>query len=626
MVDENEVIAGIALWCAAQRRAGFDERTRVVVRADDEAAETVLALGDAAAIADAYITAAESRKPRFESEEEWWAGGGARVYLLGEGNVPQSAFVSFDERNGWSDRTGSGWEIEWSDAAAGYLARKPYDSEQYDGDEEAATDREIGRQADTVLRVWASRTRLIKLAGGRALERNPGLGADRCIRRYVFRWGFLEEAVSAGSELATNLHELGLSDVGILRLAHLQDMATAAAEVALDRLVLDDGLLTRAANKMKVCGGNVDILMKLPGILEDKGGALSFVAPGYIPAGVVSVLGGDSGVGKSTAAHDLALLVGTRPEARPAGMTWLGVPAADIAYGTAVFLSGEDPADWLTARAGALRPDAAAVDIIELALDGGDPVALLESIRSVPDLVLLVVDPARSFLTDGKGGPGNEDKSDDVDPCLAKLAAIAAEKRCAVLVLHHIKKGARPASPRDVIEALRGSGAFKARARSCIGLLRRGDVVSVGVAKHNVPPPAVMRTETVKLRRGDGAPRLLPLEAESMAATDTAPQATDHVERVVAAISAAAAIDLDVRRTGKRGIFESNLPELEGLSRNAARDATRRAISSGVVVVDAGGRLWPRGHSGAVADLAGPEMVNAATRSTLVNNAGIAMS
>lgn len=620
MVDEDDIIAGVGVWCAAQIRAGFERDTKVIVRSAPAASETVLELGEPAAIADAYIAAVEpysSTASRFESAEEWEAMAGAELYVLDGQNRRQSAFVTFDDTNGWSDRPGSGWEVVWDAVSRSYHGTKSHYSSDYEDGEEAAAEREMERQSKAELRVWSARTQLVVLAGGRTFEKNALLG-ERSIRRCVLRWGFLEDAVTAGDEWAANLVEIGLSDIGFIRAAHLQDIAEAAREVGLDGLSLDGGLLSRAANKMKICGGNVDILVKLPGVLEDKAGALSFVAPGYIPSGVVSVLGGDSGVGKSTLAHDLALLVGTRHEMRPADMTWLGVPADQIAYGTAVFLSGEDPSGWLTARATTLRPDGGDIDVIELALNGGDAFALLESVRSIPDMVLLVVDPARSFLTDGKGGPGNEDKSDDVDPFLAKLANIAAEKRCAVLVLHHIKKGARPASPRDVIETLRGSGAFKARARSCIGMLRRGEVVTVGVAKHNVPPPAVMQSASAKFHQTSGTLRLLPLQVDG-ASSPSAPVVMalgGFVSRIVAAVERAASSGIDLRFSGKRGIFESNLPELIDIPRKAVREATRRAISSGAIVTDEAGRLLPVEAPAPVAAVAGPDLVNAATRST----------
>jgi len=619
VIDEDEIRAGIAVWCAAHIRAGFDGSAKVVVRSEPGSPENVLTLGDTSAVAAAYLAAVgryNYKTSKFESEEEWEVAAGAELFILDDGGRQQSAFVAFDECNGWSDRVGSEWEVAWDAVSRSYFGVKGYYSEHYEEGEEAAVEREIDRQKLNELRAWSARTQLINLAGGRSFEKNPVVG-DRSIRRYILRWGFLEDAAVAGDERAANLQVLGLSEIGFIRLSHLEDVANAGREVGLDGLSLDGDLLVRAANKMRICGGNIDILVKLPGILDDKEGEVSFAVPGYIPSEVVTILVGDSGIGKSTLVHDLALLVGTKPEDRPADMTWLGVAADRIAYGTAVFLSGEEPRKWLEARAIALRPNGGDIDCIELSLDGGDPNSLLESVRSIPDLVLLVVDPARSFLTDGKGGPGNEDKSDDVDPFLAKVAKIAAEKRCAVLVLHHIKKGARPGSPQDVVEALRGSGAFKARPRSCIGMLRRRDVVTIAVAKHNVPPPTVMKTEPAKFYSTSGTLRLLPLQGDG-ASSPSAPALVPDgfVSRIVAAVERAAARGIDLRFSGKRGIFESNLPELIDIPRKAVREATQRAISSGAIVRDEAGRLLPVDPPAPVAAVAGADLGNVATRST----------
>ncbi len=186
-----------------------------------------------------------------------------------------------------------------------------------------------------------------------------------------------------------------------------------------------------------------------------------------------------------------------------------------------------------------------------------------ENLLTVDNIALLVVDPARSFIK------GNEDESANVDAALSTLVRFAAEKQCAVVVLHHLKKSARPASPHDAVEGLRGSGAFKARARVAIGIVRKGDVVSVGVAKHNMPPQYPMLTETKKFRRQAGTPRLVGLEDASVVKSSTSEDgALQDVARIVDAIRAARARDVPVMRSGRSWVTRAGGHDQEWCSRS----------------------------------------------------------
>ena len=261
-------------------------------------------------------------------------------------------------------------------------------------------------------------------------------------------------------------------------------------------------------------------------------------------------------------------------------------------------------------------------DILEIALDGDiNPDAWFERFRTIDNIALLIVDPARSFIK------GNEDDSSNVDVALSSLQRFAAEKNCAVVVLHHLRKSARPNSPHEAVEGLRGSGAVKARARVAIGLVRRGDVVSIGVAKKNLPPQYPMQTKTKKFLRQDGVPRLVCFDESALPKPGAnGDEAAMEVAQIARAVAAARARNIPVMRSGRHGIFEVGLPELASMTRNGVRAATMRALEVGAVSLTQDGYLVPgEASAGDVPAVAEPHLVNAATRSTQDGNVGKSM-
>lgn len=470
-------------------------------------------------------------------------------------------------------------------------------------DNEEATVGEEGRQASR-----SGISRLVQLAGG--LVGDPEADGSECQR--TLSGGFFPVPLISGGREDEILRSIGGVPAGTIWLDHITELSGVSEA---QRPHMDLALLLRAAAKWRLCGGNFDVLVKLPGVVGDRK-PVTFVVPGWIPRGELSIVAGDSGLGKSTLFHELALLVGTPTDDREQGREWLGVPVGSIAHGTSILISGEEGAAILDARSKSLGSQGRE-DIIELPLNGADdPAALLASLRSVPNVVLLVVDPARSFIR------GNEDDSGNVDQALSILARYAAETGCAVVVLHHLKKNARPSSPHDAVEGLRGSGAFKARARCAIGMVRRGDLVSIGVAKHNIPPPLYMQTETKRFRRDQNTLRLVAPEGAGVPAAGVEDPAGD-VARIVQAVAAARSRGQIVMRSGKRfGIYELALPELDGISRNSVRATAQRALDIGALTITIDGHLVPRGvDDSAVPDVAGVPLATAGTPGTKTQNA-----
>lgn len=581
----------------------------------------VLRLDDPAGIADEYLAAVGEFRhgsPDFASQDEWDIAAGATVGIQRADGAIETTWATFDDADG-EDSPGNAWVIHWNEEAAIYGAIESREWSECEGPipgEGEATTAEFGRHAAGLLKTWANRSKLMRHSGAVVAEHNAYVGEDN-VRRFVLRCGFLSTRIGGGCNREQTLGNVGLGRVGAICLGHLA--AIAGCEPA--SAGIDDAFLVRAAAKWKLCGENFETLMRLPDVAT-LNQHVTFIVPGYIPRGELTIVAGDAECGKSTLLHDLAIIVGTKPEQREVGRTWLDVPVSLAAQGTTALLSGEDSRTILMDRRIALCGGTVGeADILEIALNGDDdPDACLDRLRTVDNIALLIVDPARSFIK------GNEDDSSNVDVALSTLQRFGAEKNCAVVVLHHLRKSARPTSPRDAVEGLRGSGAFKARARVAIGLVRRGDVVSVGVAKHNMPPQYPMQTETKKFLRQDGVPRLISPAVDAVVKSVHDRGASLDVAQIANAVAAARARNTPLMRSGRQGIFEIGLPELADMTRNGVRGATKRALEAGVVSLTPDGYLVPAEVSaGDVPAVAEPHPVNAATRSKPAGNAGESM-
>lgn len=196
--------------------------------------------------------------------------------------------------------------------------------------------------------------------------------------------------------------------------------------------------------------------------------------PGRIPAGEVTVLAGDGGLGKSTLAAWLAAKVTTGELAGLTGMrsAW-------------VLLGEDDPARVLKLRYRAAGCDMRRVAVIASATDQnatrGDELLVLpdqfpqlaaQVARSTPEL--LVVDPLTAFLGGGvdahrDGGQGG------LRAVLGPLQRMAHEHGTTVLVLAHLNKGTGPAGQR-----IAGSAGVRNAARNVLLLVQHPDSRDAG--------------------------------------------------------------------------------------------------------------------------------------------------
>lgn len=186
-----------------------------------------------------------------------------------------------------------------------------------------------------------------------------------------------------------------------------------------------------------------------------------------LPLGVLTILGGSPGTGKTTVAIHFAAVITRGPSGR-----WPDGTPAGVA-GDVVIWSGEDAAPVLAARLRAAGADMARVHFVDSLADGGafDPgrdMPLLESeISKLATPRLLIIDPIVSAVT------GDSHKGAEVRRSLQPIVTLAQRAGCAVLGITHFSKGT---SNRDPVERVTGSIAFAALARLVLVAAKmRGD-------------------------------------------------------------------------------------------------------------------------------------------------------
>lgn len=181
---------------------------------------------------------------------------------------------------------------------------------------------------------------------------------------------------------------------------------------------------------------------------------VSWVWPGYLPAGMLTILGGAPGCGKTTMAMSMAATITT------AG-TW---PCGRRVQrpGRVLIWSGEDPLPVLAARLAAAGADMDMVSFVGDLVDGSafdpgrDMDRLTQAADQLKDIRLLIIDPVVSAVA------GDSHKNAEVRRSLQPVIRLAAKVGCSVLGITHFTKGS---TGRDPVERITGSLAFAALAR-----------------------------------------------------------------------------------------------------------------------------------------------------------------
>ena len=178
--------------------------------------------------------------------------------------------------------------------------------------------------------------------------------------------------------------------------------------------------------------------------------------PGFLPAGMLTILGGAPGCGKTTIALSLAATV-TRGGTWPDGSRC--VEAGDV-----VIWSGEDGHAVTAARLVASGANMSRIHFIDgiTGSDGGafdpgrDMLLLEDTAEALPLVRLLILDPIVSAVA------GDSHKGAEVRRSLQPVVDLGQRLGCAVLGITHFSKGT---SGRDPVERVTGSIAFAALAR-----------------------------------------------------------------------------------------------------------------------------------------------------------------
>jgi hypothetical protein len=234
---------------------------------------------------------------------------------------------------------------------------------------------------------------------------------------------------------------------------------------------------------------------------------IEWLWPGWLPRGMMSVLGAAPGAGKSMAALDLARRI-IQGEPWPDGAP-MPCPGANV-----LFVDAEGVPHLQNLRASHWQMDTSRLYLMLPpdsygVIDLGDTEQQDTLVRMAHNLQpeLLIVD---SFSTVSLKG---ENAVEDVRAILRFLAAVAFEFDLSLLLIHHLRK--RPRLPRSssrsapeqvTAEELRGSSHIIAMARSVIALSvyqvgsrpAPGDPRRLEVVKSNLaafPPPLVLHFE-----------------------------------------------------------------------------------------------------------------------------------
>lgn len=205
--------------------------------------------------------------------------------------------------------------------------------------------------------------------------------------------------------------------------------------------------------------------------------------PGFLPAGMLTIIGGAPGCGKTTIALSLAATV-TR------GGAWPDGSRCDEA-GDVVIWSGEDANAVTAARLVAEGADMRRVHFIDgitgsegEAFDPGRDMLLLEATaEALPSVRLLILDPIVSAVA------GDSHKGAEVRRALQPVVTLGQRLGCAVLGITHFSKGT---AGRDPVERVTGSIAFAALARLVLVAAK----VTAGAGDDTEPRRVLMRAKS----------------------------------------------------------------------------------------------------------------------------------
>lgn len=238
-----------------------------------------------------------------------------------------------------------------------------------------------------------------------------------------------------------------------------------------------------------------------------------FIVQGLIPRGAVTVLAGAGGTGKSSIAHELCVKAAIDYDEGEEAPLWLGQPVnTEYTKGISVYFSGEDGPAVINARWELFDPPKRAKRLMFQRAEFRDRDETLpefmKRLESMPEVPVMVIDPARKYLE------GDENDSEVVSEFFEAIEEFAIRKNCAMIVVHHLEKGAKPKSCAEILDLLRGSQVFIDRPRVVLGLYRDGPYTVVGLTKCNIPPNLGMIMDERVFARDPKSLQLIQLPGE----------------------------------------------------------------------------------------------------------------
>ncbi len=205
--------------------------------------------------------------------------------------------------------------------------------------------------------------------------------------------------------------------------------------------------------------------------------------PGRIPLGMLTILAGDPGEGKSYISLDIAARL-SRGAEWPDG-------TGTVPFGTTILLTLEDPSEYvIKPRLDLLGADSNRIVLVEGLKESGalnlkTHLTRLEGLVEETGASLIVVDPVNSFFPTWR----DSYKDTEVRDVLTPLAKMAERKKVVVLGLMHLNKDA----DKTALYRLLGSVGYVGVARMVL-IARRDNMEErrlLGVIKCSVAEPAL---------------------------------------------------------------------------------------------------------------------------------------
>ena len=332
-------------------------------------------------------------------------------------------------------------------------------------------------------------------------------------------------------------------------------------------------------------------LDELDEIMED----ISWLWHDWLPRGMLSLLVGDPGGGKSMAALDWARTVtnGTCwpfcKLMKPNGQCGDSKQRA-CKPGNVVWIEAESGHKILIDRARSLNVKK---DHIFLPTFGIDLFAQPDmTIPEHQEYMTNMIDAKKPALVvvDSLGGAssGGENRIEEVRPMLQYFASIAQEKNTTVLVIHHLRKQSVNEDIAVTLSRIRGSTAISAFARTIIALERNHKGAMLSVIKSNIgrPPNPLMMVQEY-----DSKDKLVGIEYELFTAPPAKKTRVDSCTEW--------AWDILENHDGKISFVELlHMAEEAGYNKNLLYGARTKLVNQ--ITVTGTGRevFWEASHDG----------------------------